>query len=58
MFLELRALKCWNEKKTRMKKNLWFQMGGLHPRKFNIDPEKWWLEDYFPFKMANFQANC
>ena len=20
----------------------------LLPPKFNIDPEKWWLEDYFP----------
>ena len=24
--------------------------------KFNIAPEKWWLEDYFPFGMVNFQG--
>jgi len=22
----------------------------IHPRKFNIGPEKWWLEEYFPQK--------
>ncbi len=26
-----------------------------HP-KFNIAPEKWWLEDYFPIGMAYFQG--
>ena len=26
------------------------------PPKFNIDPEKWWLEDYFPFGMAYFRG--
>ena len=25
-----------------------------HPLKFKIDPEKWWLEDEFPFKMITF----
>ncbi len=24
------------------------------PPKFNIDPEKWWLEDYFSGAMLNF----
>ena len=28
----------------------------LRPPKFNIAPEKWWLEDYFPFGMAYFQG--
>ena len=26
--------------------------------KFNIAPEKWWLEDYFPFGMVYFQGLC
>ena len=26
------------------------------PWKFNISPEKWWLEDYFPFGVAYFQG--
>ena len=26
--------------------------------KFNIAPEKWWLEDYFPFGMAYFQGRA
>ena len=25
---------------------------GNTPLKFNIAPEKWWLEDYLPFRMA------
>ena len=24
------------------------QKGQITPQKFNIAPEKWWLEDYFP----------
>ena len=28
------------------------------PPKFNIAPEKWWLEDYFAFGMAYFQGLC
>ena len=28
------------------------------PPKFNIAPEKWWFEDYFPFGMAYFQGLC
>ena len=28
------------------------------PRKFNIDPEKWWLEDYFPIGKVTFQGLC
>ena len=24
--------------------------------KFNIDPEKWWLEDYFPIGKVTFQG--
>ena len=28
------------------------------PPKFNKAPEKWWLEDYFPFWMAYFQGLC
>ncbi len=26
------------------------------PLKFNIDPEKWWLEDYFPIGKVTFQG--
>ena len=26
--------------------------------KFNIAPEKWWLEDYFPFGLVYFQGLC
>ena len=26
----------------------------LHTPKFNIAPEKWWLEDEFPFGIAYF----
>ena len=29
---------------------------GLHPRSFNITPEKWWLEDCFPFGKVTFQV--
>ena len=28
------------------------------PPKFNIDPEKWWLEDYFPIGKVTFQGLC
>ena len=28
------------------------------PPKINIEPENWWLEDYFPFGMAYFQVPC
>ena len=28
------------------------------PPKFNIAPEKWWLEDYFPIGKATFQGLC
>ena len=27
---------------------------GVTPPKFNIAPEKWWLEDEFPFGIAYF----
>ena len=30
----------------------------LHPLKFNIAPEKWWLEDYFPIGKAYVQGLC
>ncbi len=26
----------------------------LHPPKTNMAPEKWWLEDYFPFENVTF----
>ncbi len=26
------------------------------PPKFNIAPEKWWLEDYFPIGKVTFQG--
>ena len=28
------------------------------PLKFNIAPEKWWLEDYFPIGKVTFQGLC
>ena len=28
------------------------------PQKFNIAPEKWWLENYFPFGMVYIQGLC
>ena len=28
------------------------------PPKFNIDPEKWWLEDYFPVGKVTFKGLC
>ena len=30
----------------------------IYPPKFNIAPEKGWLEDYFPFRMVHFQGLC
>ena len=30
----------------------------LTPPKFNIAPEKWWLEDEFPFGIAYFRGLC
>ena len=28
------------------------------PQKFNVAPEKWWLEDYFPIGKVPFQGLC
>ena len=28
------------------------------PPKINIAPEKWWLEEYFPFGMVFFEGLC
>ncbi len=28
------------------------------PEEFNIAPEKWWLEDYFPIRKVTFQGLC
>ena len=28
------------------------------PPKFNVAPEKWWLEDYFPIGKVTFQGLC
>ena len=38
----------------------WMSLGlYLHtPPKFNIAPEKWWLEDYFPIGKGTFQGLC
>ena len=30
----------------------------ITPPKFNIDPEKCWLEDYFPIGKVTFQGLC
>ena len=30
----------------------------LEALKFNIAPEKWWLEDYFPIGKVTFQGLC
>ena len=34
------------------------QVSGDTPWKFNIAPEKWWLEDYFPIGKVTFQGLC
>ena len=31
---------------------------GYTPPKFNIAPEKWWLEDHFPIGKVTFQGLC
>ena len=41
-----------------MEKGFILNLGIFTPPKFNIAPEKWWLEDYFPFGMAYFQGLC
>ena len=30
----------------------------VYPQKFNIAPEKWWFEDYFPIGKVTFQGLC
>ena len=35
-----------------------FQISGVTPPKFDIAPEKWWLEDYFPIGKVTFQGLC
>ena len=35
---------------------LQLQTGTIPPPKFNIAPEKWWLEDYFPIGKVTFQG--
>ena len=30
----------------------------ITPPKFNIVPEKWWLEDYFPIGKVTFEGLC
>ena len=35
-----------------------FQEKKSYTPKFNIAPEKWWLEDYIPFGKAYFQRLC
>ena len=34
------------------------KQGEFTPPKFNIAPEKQWLEDYFPFGKSYFQGLC
>ena len=34
------------------------QMALNTPPKFNVAPEKWWLEDYFPIGKVTFQGLC
>ena len=45
---------------AKRKTQLWKWLMVSTPPKFNIAPEKWWLEleDYFPFGMAYFQESC
>ena len=35
-----------------------FQTVMFTPPKFNIAPEKWWLEDYFPIGKVYFEGLC
>ena len=37
---------------------LYFEFSATTPPKFNIAPEKWWLEDYFPIGKVTFQGLC
>ena len=50
------ALRCgdWN---LQMRQNPWV-FKSITPSKFKIAPEKWWLEDYYPFRMVYFQGLC
>ena len=41
-------VRCWEVKMARLDT----------PPKFNIAPEKWWLEDYFPIGKVTFQGPC
>ena len=36
----------------------WTEEKRYTPRKFNIDPEKLWLEDYFPIGKVTLQGLC
>ncbi len=38
--------------------SLWLILCLISPPIFNIAPEKWWLEDYFPFGKIFFQGLC
>ena len=36
--------------------HMWILDGLFTPWKFNLAPEKWWLEDYFPIGKVTFQG--
>ena len=46
------------EKKVPGDRNTSLNMATLTPLKFNIAPEKLWLEDYFPIGKVTFQGLC
>ena len=50
--------KSWYLKKKILPRSNEIKVRVLHPPKFNIAPEKWWLDDYFPIGKVTFQGLC
>ena len=44
--------------KTMLAEATYWTIQYLHPPKFNMAPEEWWLEDEFPFGIVNFWGVC
>ena len=44
------------EHESNLCKKATLTMANPPPRKFDIDPEKWWLEDYFPIGKVTFRG--
>ena len=55
------TIRHWNgslNKPSGNKVTAWITWYLFTPWKFNIAPEKWWLEDYFPIGKVTFQGLC